>query len=182
MSTTPDSSRSSRMHSIQSRAPVPGIAPAHRVAAVLARRFQQICNAIIAENLSGDVVVQLQYAVLARLVDMPGIDQRRLAEVLGVDRTNTGYLVGQLEEMGLIERRINGSDRRARELYLTPRGKKLQQRLRPKLRAANDRILSPLSSAERKLLIDLLVRVIEANQHHARPGAGRRKPRMMETP
>ncbi len=63
----------------------------------------------------------------------------------------------------------------------TPRGKKLQQRLRPKLRAANERILAPLTRTERKLLIDLLSRVIEGNQLHARPGAGRRKPRMKGT-
>jgi DNA-binding MarR family transcriptional regulator len=180
MSTIQDASLSARPGSKKSRAGVTGVTPAHGVAAVLARRFQQICNAIIAESLSGEVVMQLQYAALSRVVDTPGIDQRRLADAMGVDRTNTGHLVAQLEKMGLLERRVSGTDRRARALYLTPRGKKLQHRLRPKLRAANERILATLTNTERMLLINLLVRVIETNQHHARPGAGRRKPRTKE--
>jgi hypothetical protein len=36
-------------------------------------------------------------------------------------------------------------------------------------------VLDALDPAERDLLIDLLVRVIEANPDLARPGAGRRK-------
>ena len=46
-------------------------------------------------------------------------------------------------------------------------GRRVKQRRR--------RILSVLSAAERKALIDMLVRVIEANEAYVRPGAGRRK-------
>jgi hypothetical protein len=40
---------------------------------------------------------------------------------------------------------------------------------------ANERILAPLSPRERELLLDFLVRVIQANAIYARPGAGRRR-------
>jgi DNA-binding MarR family transcriptional regulator len=130
---------------------------------------------MITESLASEGVTQLQLGVLACLDDMPGIDQRRLAEALGIAPVNAGQIVQQLETMGLVDRRMNGEDRRARELRLTPKGVKLRQRVRPGNLATNARILAPLAPHERKLLIDLLVRVIKGNAAYARPGAGRRK-------
>ena len=81
----------------------------------------------------------------------------------------------RLESRGLLERRVNGEDRRARLVRLTSRGEKLHGRLYPKAFAGQHRILEVLEPSEREVLLDLLVRVIEGNRHLARPGAGRRK-------
>jgi hypothetical protein len=51
----------------------------------------------------------------------------------------------------------------------------LREHLRPKALTAQARVLAPLSAAEKEVLFDLLVRLIEANESLARPGAGRRK-------
>jgi DNA-binding MarR family transcriptional regulator len=141
----------------------------------LARRFQQICAAMIAEALFGEELVQLEYGSLIALEIEPGVDQRRLAEAMGIDPSNASLIVDRLHSMGLVERRIRGADRRARELYLTSKGKAVWRRLRAKTSAANQRVLAPLAPAERELFLDLLIRVIEGNRAHARPGAGRRK-------
>jgi DNA-binding MarR family transcriptional regulator len=122
-----------------------------------------------------------QYAAVAVLEDFSGIDQRRLATFMGLDRTNVGQLIDQLEAKGLVERRVNGADRRARELYLTAEGKRIRRRLRPKMVAAQARVLAPLVPAEQDMLIELLIRVIRANEVNARPGAGRRKPRSRQS-
>jgi DNA-binding MarR family transcriptional regulator len=149
--------------------------PIRRLPAPLARRFQQICVAVIAEAFAGEEVVQIEHAALFFLDDVPGIDQRRLAEALGIDRHNAGQLVERLEKNGMLTRLINGADRRARQLCLTAKGRKILDRTRPKARAANDRILTPLAPAERDVFIDLLTRIIVGNSTYARPGAGRRK-------
>ncbi len=149
--------------------------PIRKVPAPLARRFQQICASIIAEALSGTEIVQLEFAALIFVSDVPGIEQWRLAEAMGIDRNSASLLADQLEKKGLVERRVNGADRRARELYLTARGRNAIGKLRPRIRAANERILAPLSPREQALLVDLLVKLIEGNSRHARPGAGRRK-------
>jgi DNA-binding MarR family transcriptional regulator len=149
--------------------------PIRPVPAPLARRFQQICTSIVATALEGSEVVQLEFAVLVLLDDVPGIDQRTLAEAMGIDRNNVSLNIDQLEKKGLVERRINGADRRARELYLTTKGKDLRRRVQPKIRAANERILAPLKATEQKLFISMLIRLVEGNRMHARPGAGRRK-------
>ena len=153
----------------------PGGIPIRRAPAALARRFQQICVAMIAEALADEAVTQLEYAVLQFLDDLPGIDQRRLAEALGIDRNNTGVLVEGLEQKGFLDRRVNGEDRRARQLSVTAKGRKALDRVRPKTRATSERILKPLDRAEQTQFIDFMVRLIEGNRDYARPGAGRRK-------
>jgi DNA-binding MarR family transcriptional regulator len=150
----------------------------HRVPFALARRFQQICNTVLAGILAGEAVsAPVTYHALALIDDFPGIDQSRLAILMGIDRTNVGQIIDDLEARGLVQRRVNGADRRARELRVTPRAKNLRLRMRPKVLAGQAGILEPLTAAERMLLVDLLTRVVEANEIHARSGAGRRPPR-----
>src|SRR5712692_849196 len=152
-----------------------GAPPLTRAASALARRFHLICSTMIAEVLAGEEVVQLEYGTLLYLEIEAGMDQRRLAEAMGIDPSNASLIVDRLHSKGLIERRVNGADRRARELYLTPKGKALWRRLRPKTSAANERLLAPLAPSQRELFLDLLIRLIEGNRAHGRPGAGRRK-------
>jgi DNA-binding MarR family transcriptional regulator len=152
--------------------------PVLKVPTPLARRFYQICVSMVADSIEETGLTPLQWGVLAylsKITGEPGIDQNNLAARLGVDRNNASLLVEGLVARGLVERNVNGADRRARQLKLATDGEKLFARLRPKNRAANERILAPLTPDERKLLLDLLVKVIEANWVHARPGAGRRK-------
>ena len=58
----------------------------------LARRFQQICAAAMAQCLAGRAPTPLQYAAFPFLRDEPGLDQIGLAARIGIDRTNVGLL------------------------------------------------------------------------------------------
>ena len=100
-----------------------------------------------------------------------------LADIVSIDRTNTGRFVDRLEAKGLVERRPNGADRRVWMLRCTPRGKKLRERLVDGARATQDMLLATLSKAEQKQFIDLLERVVAANEAYVRPGAGRKRPK-----
>src|SRR5260221_4393666 len=102
-----------------------GGAPIRRVPIALARRFVQICLAVAAETLEGADLTPLQFAVLANLGDESNVDQNSLAARLGVDRNTASVLVEQLVKRGLIDRRVNGADRRARLFRLTHLGKEL---------------------------------------------------------
>ncbi len=122
---------------------------------------------------------------LSKLTGEPGIEQGSLADRLNVDRNTASLLVEQLVNKGLIERRVNGADRRARLLNVTPKGEKLYARLRPAYLLANESILAPITASERKVLIGLLIRVIDGNldrekraveRADASSAFGRRKP------
>jgi MarR family transcriptional regulator, temperature-dependent positive regulator of motility len=141
----------------------------------LSRRFDQVCEGIITEAAAPDGLTRLQFAVLVGIADLPGIDQRRLADAIGIVPVNAGQMLRELEEMGLVDRRLNGADRRARELRLTAKGARVVGRVLPRNHAACDRIVAPLTAKERETLMDLLIRVIESNDAYARPGLGRRK-------
>jgi len=149
--------------------------PIRRVLAPLVRRLQQICLSMIAEAVADAELVQLEYALLVFVDDVPGISQQTLSEALGIDRNNVSLITDKLEARGLLKRSVNGADRRARELYITPQGKKLWRGCRSRVRKANERILACLNAEEKELLLDSLVRVVNANKMHARPGGGRRK-------
>jgi DNA-binding MarR family transcriptional regulator len=156
------------------------VPPVRSAPTALARRFHQICVAMVADSLTAADVTPLQYGAMAYLNGKdgePGIEQNALAARLGVDRSHVTLLVEELAAKGLIERRLNGADRRVRLLHLTPKGERLFARILPANRDANKQILEPLSPHERKLFVDMLIRVIAANGAHARPGAGRRKRR-----
>jgi DNA-binding MarR family transcriptional regulator len=156
--------------------PIAASIPVQPTPSALARRFHQICVGLVSEALAETGLTPLQYAVLAHLYVQPDVDQNGLAARLGIDRASTSQLVDHLEKAGWVDRLVNGDDRRGRLLRLTPRGTRLRERLQPVGRAAEARIVAPLSAQERDTLITLLARVIAANETYARPGAGRRKP------
>ena len=157
------------------------VPPVRRVLMALARRLFQVCTTATAEVLAAEDLTPLQYAVIAYVEGEPDLDQNGLAARIGIDRNNASLVVEQLEKRRLIVRRVNGADRRARLLRITPRCQKLYDRLRPKVFGAQERLLSLLAPAEREQLLDLLVRVIEGNRTLARPGTGRRKRRARQS-
>jgi DNA-binding MarR family transcriptional regulator len=147
----------------------PAVDP-RRSAIYLGRRFFQVAHAAAAEAHADIGLSPLEFGVLFQLHDNPGLDQNTLADRLALDRTTTSTTVFKLERQGLIKRDVNGRDRRARILRLAPPGVALYASHRPKAQAAQQRVLSVLTSAERKKLAELLTRVIDANQQYLRPG------------
>lgn len=144
----------------------------------LSRRFVQICTTAAADALASEGLTPLESGILAylsRVTGEPNLDQIGLAARMGVDRSHASLLVDKLVARGLIDRRINPQNRRAHILNLTPSGEKTHARTRPKFKAGQEKILSVLRPAERGLLLDLLVRVVEGNIVLARPGTGRRR-------
>lgn len=159
-----------------------GSVPIMTAPSALARRFQQVCSAAMAECLAEVDMTPLQYAAFPFLRGEPGLDQVGLAARIGIDRTSVGALVDHLEGRGLVERRIDSSNRRSRRLYLTPRGVRFHDRIRPAATKTQQRILGCLTAAERKALLALLIRVLQANESLARPGLSRRNRRSASPP
>jgi DNA-binding MarR family transcriptional regulator len=84
------------------------------------------------------------YQVLSAAAHGQVGSQLALAQHLGVDRTVMTYLLDDLESGGLIERRPDPADRRARRVVATPRGTELLANLDDRLRTAEADLLAPL--------------------------------------
>jgi len=153
------------------------VPPSHSVPSFLSYRLRQVCLGIMTEVLAPADLSTVEYGALTTIDAEPGIDQRRLASRLAIDKMSASHLVERLERRRLVDRRIDPADRRARVLYLTADGLALRRRLQPAALDAQERILAPLQPEERPVLVDLMTRVIEGHQTYARPGNGRRGPR-----
>src|SRR5580693_5285322 len=84
------------------------------------------------------------YQVLSAAAQGTVASQLALAQHLGVDRTVMTYLLDDLEAAGLIERRPDPTDRRARRVVATQLGTELLATLNDRLRAAEAPVLAPL--------------------------------------
>ncbi len=74
-------------------------------------------------------MTRAKWAVLARLDRFEGLKQTELAEMLDLQPISLTRLLDGLAENGLIERRPDPEDRRAKRLYLTPGARPLLERL-----------------------------------------------------
>jgi MarR family transcriptional regulator, organic hydroperoxide resistance regulator len=81
-----------------------------------------------------------------------------LADRMSCEPSNATYVVDKLENQGLIERRPHPTDRRARQLVLTPRGSALREKLLALL--GEESPLGGLSRTDQDLLQDLLRRAL----------------------
>jgi DNA-binding MarR family transcriptional regulator len=88
--------------------------------------------------------------------------QQELGSALGIDRSTMVSLIDQLESAGLAKRRPSATDRRAREIVITPEGRRLLKRARGLLARAEDEVLGGLSVEERRQLLALLRRALES--------------------
>jgi MarR family transcriptional regulator, transcriptional regulator for hemolysin len=65
-------------------------------------------------------MTRAQGIILGRLARQPGMTQNEMAGLCEVEPITVGRLVDRLEARGLLERRLDPSDRRIRRLHLLP--------------------------------------------------------------
>ena len=119
-----------------------------------------------------------QFSVLTIIERNPGLTQTKVAEALGIKRTNFVGMLDELETRGLAERRQTARDKRSYALYLTADGAALMRKLRPVLKAHESRIVTRLGEQGRDALIALLREIAEApNGAKLKNGKAARAPR-----
>ena len=89
-------------------------------------------------------------------------NQATIATRLGIDRTVMTYLVDDLEKAGLVTRRPDPADRRARQVVLTAKGAKTYAAASERIAEVERSVLGSLSDADADLFRQLLLRVASA--------------------
>jgi DNA-binding MarR family transcriptional regulator len=138
----------------------PGSAGGHGIAFLLvqlgfhaARKFSELLAPLGLEP--------RQFGMLTRLAANEGRSQQAIGELMGLNPTRMVFLVDELEQKGLVERRRNPADRRSYALYLTGQGR---QKLREAQQAsvAHERAIgAALTDAQRAELATLLRRIAD---------------------
>jgi adenylate cyclase len=130
----------------------------------LLRRTQDVCITAVRDITDPEGLINIDLAVLASLDDVPGLEANRIAERIGVKPAKCRLAIRRLVQRDLIAEVPRYSTRGSLPLILTEGGAKLQRRLHQAIIAAQDRVFAALSEPERKVLTDMLSRVIKANE------------------
>ena len=106
--------------------------------------------------------------VLSTLMEEEGIIQGDLAQKLGIRAVTLGGLVDRLEGKQWIERRPDDRDRRAKRLWLTQAGRKLEKRINTSLQDVHDISIGELPNEDVEQLRTVITRVRENLRNHKR--------------
>jgi DNA-binding MarR family transcriptional regulator len=118
---------------------------------VVARRFREILAPLSLEP--------KEFALLRAAAATEGQSQQAVGDRLKIPSSRMVAFVDALEARGLIERRLNPDDRRARALYLTDAGRELLGRAFTVAAGYEQDLCADLSEQEREQLLALLQRV-----------------------
>jgi MarR family transcriptional regulator for hemolysin len=137
-------------------------APVTEFAGQLFFRIWRATHTRTAEALGSIGLTPALFALLNVIGAREGAIQQELGIALGIDRSTMVSLIDQLENAGLARRRPSATDRRAREIAITPKGRRALQRARALISEVEDEVLAGLSTEERRELLALLRRALEA--------------------
>ncbi len=134
----------------------------------LIRRCQQIAVAIFLDEFRDFRVTPVQMAALSTIAKKPGVNQSTLVDLIAVDRSTIGTILGGLEKRGLIRRVTPADNLRVKQLYIEPKGEDiLLASPGPAARVA-ERTLAPLEPDERETFMRLLSRLVDVNNEFSR--------------
>lgn len=122
---------------------------------------QQAAQALATERLEPLGLSPRGWGVLSTLAESGPMTQIELATALAIDRTAMVYLLDELEEQALVQRVRNPADRRSFLIHLTAQGEQTQRKAAAGLAGATETLLTPLDTAQRRQLVDLLTRIAD---------------------
>ncbi len=134
----------------------------------LIRRAQQIAVSIFSDEFREFGITPVQYALLWTVRGHPGIEQTSLANLVAFDRSNTGDVAARLEEKGLLRRVAGDTDRRTKQVYLTPQGERMLEAVEPAIETSQERILAALEPDEQEIFMALLAKLVDINNSNSR--------------
>jgi MarR family transcriptional regulator, temperature-dependent positive regulator of motility len=109
-------------------------------------------------------LTQRQFAVLAAVESAEGLTQTELVRITGIDRSTLADLAVRMIRKGLLERERSLSDARANAVRLSDEGRRVLEAARPRMAAADERLLRLLPGSRRERLLDLLRDLVRAGE------------------
>lgn len=122
----------------------------------LMHRVLQLALDIYSEEAGADGLTQRQFAVLEAVSHKSGLTQTDLVRATGIDRSTLADLVSRMTVKGLLDREKSSIDARAKAVRLSPKGQEALDAARPRVEAADKRILALLPKGKRDGFLDLL--------------------------
>jgi DNA-binding MarR family transcriptional regulator len=126
----------------------------------LLHRAAQRMNVVTGEQAGKHGLTLRDHIVLSALDKSPGLTQVELARTVGLDKTTLMSQLDQLEHQGLVVRRPDPRDRRARIPELTPAGDRRRAQVAASSATAESEALSRFTADDvavfRRMLFELI--------------------------
>jgi DNA-binding MarR family transcriptional regulator len=116
---------------------------------------------LLAEGFAAAGFRGYHYRLLAALEEFGPASQAALGRRTGIDRSDVVAALNELADRGLIKRSPDPDDRRRNIITMTPAGTEQLRALDPVLAGVQEKLLAPLSPAERTRFIGLLTRLLD---------------------
>jgi DNA-binding MarR family transcriptional regulator len=101
----------------------------------------------------------VEFSILMLVAANPRVNQKQIGQTLDISAPNMAVTLDRMVERGWVQRVRSEQDRRAQHIHLTAQGRELVQRAGKVAATMEDSALRMLSTAERALLIELLLKV-----------------------
>ncbi|MGV3579488.1 MarR family winged helix-turn-helix transcriptional regulator [Brevundimonas sp.] len=128
----------------------------------LMHRALQLALDIYSEEAGEGGPTQRQFAVMEAVSVKEGLTQTELVRATGIDRSTLADLVARMTTKGLLSRERSSLDARAKAVRLSPEGQALLDAARPRVEAADKRIMGLLPKAKRDGFLDMLAEIAAA--------------------
>jgi DNA-binding MarR family transcriptional regulator len=116
---------------------------------------------LLVEGFASAGVRGYHYRLLAALEEFGPASQADLGRRTSIDRSDVVAVLNDLAARGLIERSPDPDDRRRNVITITRAGAEQLRELDEVLAGVQERLLAPLSPADRAKLVELLNRLLE---------------------
>jgi DNA-binding MarR family transcriptional regulator len=136
--------------------------PVTEYAGQLLFRLWRVSHARVAAALDALGLTPALFALLNVIGAREGAIQQELGSAMGIDPSTMVSLIDQLEGAGLAKRRPSARDRRAREVTITPKGRRVFERGRETAAQVEEDVLCGLDAGERRQLLALLRSALES--------------------
>jgi DNA-binding MarR family transcriptional regulator len=115
---------------------------------------------LIAEAMTAVGAHAYHFAILAALDEFGPQSQARIGQRCGIDQSDMHTMLTELAEQGHIQRAPDPDDRRRNLITLTAAGRRRMVALDTAVSGIQNDVFGVLSDEERRLLVDMLTRVI----------------------
>ena len=98
----------------------------------------------------------MRHLVLEALWNEEGLTAGEIARRLALDNATLSGVIDRMSKTGWIVKQADPGDKRAMQIFLTPKAKEMKSSILEERRKANEESLSPLSAEEKTFLKRLL--------------------------
>ncbi len=103
-----------------------------------------------------------EWRVIVHLAMAGKVSVREIYQRVDMDKSKVSRAASRLEAAGVISKKVNAQDKRLVELSLTPKGKRMMNRLAPMARDYEAQVLAVLSPEQRAALEEIFDTLLEA--------------------